>query len=152
MVPVFELRGAMLYGIPAGVPVVLCYVICVVGNLVPIPFLIMFTRKVFDWLKTKGKIGTLVDKLEAKAHTKSEIVQKYEWWGLCILVAIPQTIASIELGGLIFLLLGGVAYTIGAAIYAIGKKMGRAYVHGVFHLFVVLGSLLQFFCILFYVM
>ena len=106
MVPVVELRGAMLYWIPAGIPVLLCYLICVVGNLVPIPFLIVFTKKVFAWLKTKGKIGALVDKLEAKAHAKSEIVQKYEWWGLCILVAIPLPGTGAWTGALVAAVLG----------------------------------------------
>lgn len=76
----------------------------------------------------------------------------YLGMGWCVLAAVKPTIESIELGGLIFLLLGGIAYTVGALIYGLGKKMKRRYVHSVFHLFVVLGSLLQFFCILFYVM
>lgn len=76
----------------------------------------------------------------------------YLGMGWCVLAAVKPTIESIELGGLIFLLLGGIAYTVGALIYGLGKKSGRRYVHSVFHLFVVLGSLLQFFCILFYVM
>jgi len=63
--------------------------IAIVGNLVPIPFLIVFTRRVFQWLKTKGRLGALVEKLENRAAEKSEIVLKYAWLGLCILVAIP---------------------------------------------------------------
>ena len=54
--------------------------------------------------------------------------------------------------GNIFLVLGGVAYPIGAMLYVIGKKKNKRYVHSIFHLFVVLGSLLHFFCVLFYVM
>lgn len=76
----------------------------------------------------------------------------YLGMGWCVLGAVKPTIESIETGGLIFLLLGGIAYTVGALIYGLGKKMKRRYVHSIFHLFVVLGSLLQFFCILFYVM
>ena len=58
---------------------------------------------------------------------------------------------SIELGinGLILLVAGGIAYTIGAILYGLGRK--HKYMHSVFHLFIVLGSLLHFFCILFYV-
>ena len=58
----------------------------------------------------------------------------------------------IGLGGTVFLVLGGVSYTIGAMLYVIGKKKNKRYVHSIFHLFVVLGSLLHFFCVLFYVM
>ena len=106
MVPVLELRGAIPVGVAGGLPVLAAMVIAMVGNLVPIPILIVFTRKVFDWLKTKGKIGALVDKLEAKAHAKSEIVHKYEWWGLCILVAIPLPGTGAWTGALVAAVLG----------------------------------------------
>lgn len=106
MVPVLELRGAIPVGVAGDLPVLVAMVIAMVGNLVPIPILIVFTRKVFDWLKTKGKIGTLVDKLEEKAHAKSEIVHKYEWWGLCILVAIPLPGTGAWTGALVAAVLG----------------------------------------------
>lgn len=106
MVPVLELRGAIPVGVAGGLPILLSTLIAMIGNLVPIPFLIVFTRKVFDWLKTKGKIGVLVDKLEAKAHAKSEIVHKYEWWGLCILVAIPLPGTGAWTGALVATVLG----------------------------------------------
>lgn len=89
MVPVLELRGAIPVGVAGGLTPLAAMVIAIVGNLVPIPFLIAFTRRVFNWLKTKGRIRILVEKLESRAAEKSQIVQKYAWWGLCILVAIP---------------------------------------------------------------
>lgn len=73
----------------------------------------------------------------------------YIGMGWCIIFAIDVTIKAIAAPGLILLLAGGIAYTIGAILYGLGKK--RRYMHAVFHLFVVLGSLLQFLCILFYV-
>ena len=63
-----------------------------------------------------------------------------------------ELLDAIGLGGTVFLVLGGVSYTIGAMLYVIGKKKNKRYVHSIFHLFVVLGSLLHFFCVLFYVM
>ena len=61
-----------------------------IGNLVPIPVLVVFTRKVFEWLRTKSEwLDSIVRKLEAKADDKKEVVQKYEFWGLVLLVAIP---------------------------------------------------------------
>ena len=68
--------------------------------------------------------------------------------GWCIALAPKVAIAAIPVKGLILLLAGGIAYTIGAVIYGIGKK--HKYMHAVFHVFVVVGSLLQFFCIVFY--
>lgn len=90
MVPVVELRGAIPYGVIAGLSVPAAFVIAVIGNLVPIPFLVVFTRKVFEWLRTKSEwLDSIVKKLEAKAENKKDIVLKYEFWGLVLLVAIP---------------------------------------------------------------
>lgn len=89
MVPVLELRGAIPVGVAGGLPPIIAMCIAIVGNLVPIPFLIVFTRRIFNWLKTKGRIRLLVEKLEARAAEKSGIVRRYAWIGLCILVAIP---------------------------------------------------------------
>ena len=89
MVPVLELRGAIPIGVAGGMTPLAAMCVAIVGNLVPIPFLIVFTRRIFNWLKTKGKIRLLVEKLEDRAAEKSQVVLKYAWWGLCILVAIP---------------------------------------------------------------
>lgn len=90
MVPVVELRGAIPYGVIAGLSVPAAFIIAVIGNLVPIPILVVFTRKVFEWLRTKSEwLDSIVRRLEAKADDKKEIVQKYELWGLVLLVAIP---------------------------------------------------------------
>lgn len=70
--------------------------------------------------------------------------------GWCILIYLPQTLRAMTLGGSIFLITGGVMYTLGAVLYGIGKK--KRYMHAVFHAFVVLASVLHFFCIAFYVL
>ena len=70
--------------------------------------------------------------------------------GWCIVFAAKTAIAAIPMAGLLYLLLGGISYTIGAVLYGLGRK--HRYMHSVFHLFVVLGSVLQFVCILFYVL
>ena len=67
-------------------------------------------------------------------------------WG--ILFFLPQTIALMTMPGFLLLLLGGIAYTVGAVLYKIGDKM--RWMHSVFHIFVVVGSLLQFLAIYFY--
>ncbi len=70
--------------------------------------------------------------------------------GWCIVFAVKPTIQAVSLNGFLLLLFGGVAYTIGAALYSAGKKI--KYMHGVFHLFVLLGSILHFLCIVLYVL
>ncbi len=69
--------------------------------------------------------------------------------GWCIAPVLKIVLAGIGSGGVLFLLLGGISYTIGAVLYGVGKK--KKYIHSVFHIFIVIGSLLHFFCILFYV-
>ena len=90
MVPVVELRGAIPYGVIAGLSVPEAFILAILGNLAPIPFLVVFTRKVFEWLRTKSEgLDRLVRRLEAKADKNKEIVEKYEFFGLMLLVAIP---------------------------------------------------------------
>ena len=74
----------------------------------------------------------------------------YIGMGWCIVFAYDTVIKAIPKNGLILLLTGGIAYTSGAVLYGIGKKI--KFMHSIFHLFVVVGSILQFFCILFYVL
>ena len=72
--------------------------------------------------------------------------------GWCIIFSIKTVAEGIGFGGMMLLVSGGIAYTVGALLYAIGKKKKAKYVHSVFHLFVDIGSLLHFLCILLYVM
>ena len=73
----------------------------------------------------------------------------YLLMGWCIIFKITLLPKLLGIAGFVLLLLGGVSYTVGAILYGLGKK--HKYMHSVFHLFIVLGSLLHFFCILFYV-
>lgn len=90
MVPVFELRGAIPVGVAAGLPFWIVFITAILGNLLPVPFLILFTRRVFEWLRKKSTfLERLVSRLEKKAAAKEDLLKKYELLGLCILVAIP---------------------------------------------------------------
>ena len=90
MVPVIELRGAIPIGVGAGLNLWLAIAVSIVGNLVPVPFIIIFIKKIFAWMRGKSdKLNGLVTRLEKRAEAKSETVKKYAFWGLFILVAIP---------------------------------------------------------------
>ena len=90
MVPIFELRGAIPVGVAAGLPFWTVFLTAFLGNLLPVPFLILFTRRVFEWLRTKSALlERFVSRLERKAASKEDLLKKYELLGLCILVAIP---------------------------------------------------------------
>ena len=90
MAPVAELRGAIPAGIALGLDPWLVYVVAVLGNMLPVPFLMLFVRQVLGWMKRRG--GTLtriVTALERKADRGAELFSRYELLGLCILVAVP---------------------------------------------------------------
>lgn len=90
MVPVIELRGGLPYGIALDLPYPLALTAAVVGNMVPVPFIIVYIRRVFEWLRKHfAKLDGFISKLEQKAHVKGRVVQKYSAIGLCLLVAIP---------------------------------------------------------------
>ena len=90
MTPVVELRAAIPFGLALGLDPLTCYIAAVIGNCIPIPFIILFIKHIFQLMrKMSPKFGALVDKLEKRADEKSDVVQKYALWGLVILVAIP---------------------------------------------------------------
>ena len=89
MVPVVELRGGIPFGTALGLDPVSAAVAAILGNLVPVPFIILFIRHIFDWLRRYDKPRALVEKFEKKAHLKSKNVIKYQTFGLCLFVALP---------------------------------------------------------------
>ena len=91
MVPIIELRGAIPYGAGiAGLPIWQAALIAVLGNLLPVPFLVVFTRDVFALMRKKSdKLNNIVLRMERKADKNKDVVLRYEFWGLVILVAIP---------------------------------------------------------------
>ena len=90
MVPVIELRLAIPIGVGYGLPYWVAVATSIIGNLVPVPFIIIFIRKIFELMrKWSAKLDGIVTRLEKRAESKSEVVQKYAFWGLFILVAIP---------------------------------------------------------------
>ncbi len=90
MVPVVELRGAIPIATAHGVDFSVAIIVAIIGNLIPIPFILVFIRKIFRWMrKVSPRLGRIVSGLEAKAEQKQGRVQKYKFWGLLLLVAIP---------------------------------------------------------------
>lgn len=89
MVPIVELRGAIPYGVGMNLPLWITFILGVAGNMVPVPFIILFLRRIFVWMKQRPKLVKIVTRLEQKAHLNGQKVQKYRELGLFILVAIP---------------------------------------------------------------
>ena len=90
MVPVVELRGAIPFGVVRGLNIWTVIIASVLGNLVPVPFIILFIRRIFAWMRAHmPKLDGLVTRMEKKAEKNRAAVEKYAFWGLAILVAIP---------------------------------------------------------------
>lgn len=89
MVPVIELRGAIPFGLAQGLLPWKAYLLSAVGNMVPVPFIILLIRQIFALLARLPRMGAFIDRLERKAHLKGRVVGKYRVFGLILLVAIP---------------------------------------------------------------
>ena len=90
MVPIIELRGAIPIATGMGLSPWIAIPIAIVGNLIPVPFIIIFIKRIFAWMrKVSPKLNGIVDKMEAKAEKNKEKVLKYAFWGLALFVAIP---------------------------------------------------------------
>lgn len=89
MVPVIELRGAIPYGIAHDLQPWLACMVSIAGNLLPVPFILLFIRKILQWMKRYPRLRRVAEALERRASNKSGRVRKSELVGLCILVAIP---------------------------------------------------------------
>lgn len=106
MVPIVELRGGLPYGISLGLSYPLSLVAVVLGNMFPVPFIIVYIRRIFAWLRRRSSWWDgFITKLEKKAHLKGHVVRKYSAIGLCILVAIPLPGTGAWTGALVAALL-----------------------------------------------
>ena len=89
MVPVVELRGAIPFGVVRGLNLWTAIIASVLGNLVPVPFIILFIRRIFAWMRAHmPKLDGLVTRMEKKAEKNRAAVERWAFWGVAILVAI----------------------------------------------------------------
>ncbi len=93
-------------------------------------------------------VAAVLTAIDLKKYSKFSMVC-YIGMGWCIVLAAKTAISAIAFEGLMYLLAGGIAYTVGAVMYGIGKK--HRYVHFIFHLFVLAGTFLQFICVRYFV-
>ncbi len=90
MIPIVELRGGLPFGVSLGLSYPMAFTAAVVGNILPAPFIVVYIRRIFQWMRRNmPRLDGLVDSLEKKAHLKGEKVSKYKYLGLTIFVGIP---------------------------------------------------------------
>lgn len=103
MIPIIELRGAIPLGAALGLPWWQSYIISVIGNLIPVPFILLFINAVLRWMsKSKVKFfNKIANWLFAKAEKNREKIEKYAFWGVALFVAIPLPATGAWTGSLV---------------------------------------------------
>jgi uncharacterized membrane protein len=89
MVPILELRGGLLLASILKIPMMQASILCIIGNILPIPFILLFIKQIFKWLKKTRLFRPLIEKLEKRAMGKSDKIKRFEFWGLVFFVGIP---------------------------------------------------------------
>ncbi|MEG1658793.1 MAG: small multi-drug export protein [Oscillibacter sp.] len=138
MVPILELRGAIPLGVAAGLPPWVACAVAILGNLLPVPIIMLLVRRVFDWLRDGKFWGPKILWLERRAHLKGHLVRKYRLPGLIILVGIPLPGTGAWTGALVAALLDMRIKTAIPAILAglfIAGAITTAVTCGLFQLF-----------------
>ena len=89
LMPILELRGGLIAAALLGLDIVPAFIICIIGNLLPIPFILWFITPIFNKLKKTKHLSKFVNKIEKKALSKKDKIEKAEFWGLFFFVGIP---------------------------------------------------------------
>ena len=105
MIPILELRGGLLAASLLKISAAKALPICIVGNIIPIPFILLFIRQIFKWMKKIKLFRGLIIKMENRAMGKSDQIKRYEFLGLLLFVGIPLPGTGAWTGALIASLL-----------------------------------------------
>lgn len=106
MLPILELRGGLLAASLLKISPVQAIPVCIIGNIIPIPFILLFIKQIFKWMKGIKIFRPFIVKLEERAMGRSDQIRKYEFWGLVAFVGIPLPGTGAWTGALIASLLG----------------------------------------------
>lgn len=108
MLPIIELRGAIPLGMGLDLPWWQSYAFAVIGNMIPIPFILLFVTKLIAWM-TRSRVrffNKIGDFLTRKAEKNREKIEKYSFWGVCLFVAVPLPITGAWTGSLVASMIG----------------------------------------------
>ena len=103
MIPIIELRGAIPMGALLGLPWWQSYLLSLIGNMLPVPLILLFIKAVLKWMKNSkmkffNKVGNW---LQRKADKNHDRIAKYSFWGVCLFVAIPLPMTGAWTGSLV---------------------------------------------------
>ena len=105
MLPIIELRGAIPIGAAIGLPWYLNMIVSIIGNMLPVPFILLFSVKAFEFMKKHNIMVKFIEKIENRAKKRSEGLATGEFIGLMLFVAIPFPGTGAWTGALIAALL-----------------------------------------------
>jgi uncharacterized membrane protein len=106
LMPILECRGGIIVGRFLGLPLFSTVLFSIIGNVLPIPFILLFIQKIFAWLKPTKLFGKFVTRLEARTLKKSDTLKKGEFLGLMLFVGIPLPGTGAWTGAMLAGLLG----------------------------------------------
>lgn len=106
MLPILELRGGLIAATLLGLKGVPSFIICFIGNIIPIPFILWLITPIFDRLKKTKTFKGMVERIESKANKKKDQIEKYKYIGLMLFVGIPLPGTGAWTGSLIASILG----------------------------------------------
>ncbi len=141
MVPLIELRGSIPFGAVMGMPWYTVFFISIVGNMLPVPFILWLGRPIFRWLKTTRLLSGLTAKYERRLLSQADKVTRYEAIGLCLFVGVPLPGTGAWSGAAIAALLGMrfwpalLSIFLGVLIAGVIMTLGAYGVVGIFSLF-----------------
>ena len=103
MIPIIELRGAIPMGAVMGMPWWQSYIISVLGNMLPVPFILLLIKKVIKWMSASRVkfFNKIANFLLGKVEKKREQIEKYSFWGVCLFVAVPLPVTGAWTGSLV---------------------------------------------------
>jgi len=105
LLPVIELRGSIPIGYYQGLPWYTNMITSIIGNLLPVPFILLFVVKVFEFMKKRNIMVGFIEKIEKRAMSRSDSIANKEFLGLMLFVAIPLPGTGAWTGALIAALL-----------------------------------------------
>lgn len=142
LIPLIEERGAIIYGATIGMPWYEVLPICIIGNMVPVPFILLFGMKLIAYLKTTRMFGSFFHKYEKKLMEKSQTIDRYSFLALVLFVGIPLPGTGAWSGSLIATILNVkfkrafVAVFLGVILAGVIMTLGSYGVVGIFRLFI----------------
>lgn len=104
--PILELRGGLIAAALLDLNPITSYIISIIGNMLPIPFILWLITPIFNWLKKRKSFTRIIERLENKTLSKKDALEKGEFWGLMIFVGIPLPGTGAWTGALLAALLG----------------------------------------------